>query len=109
MTLMWCSFYRNPLILRAYGHAVAVHPRDAAWHELISLFPLHPGTRQLLDLHVNTVLTSCGYGVPLFEFVGHRDTLKRWAEAKGEEGVRTHLMESNQWSLDHKPTGVLSA
>jgi hypothetical protein len=58
MTLMWCSFDRNPLILRAYGDAVAVHPRDAAWRELITLFPSIPGTRQLLDLHVNMVGSS---------------------------------------------------
>jgi hypothetical protein len=109
MTLMWCSFDRNPLVLRAYGDAAAVHPRDDAWRELIPLFPALPGTRQLLDLHVQTVLTSCGYGVPLFEFVGQRDTLRRWAETKGEEGVRTHWKERNQWSLDHKPTGLLSA
>ena len=109
MTLMWCSFDRNPLVLRAYGHAAAVHPRDAAWRELIPLFPSLPGTRQLLDLHVTMVLTSCGYGVPLFEFVAQRDTLRRWAETKGEEGVTTHWKERNQTSLDGKPTGLLSA
>lgn len=109
MTLMWCSFDGSPLVLRAYGEAVAVHPRDAAWRELIPLFPSLPGTRQLLDLRVTMVLTSCGYGVPLFEFVRQRDTLRRWAETKGEEGVRTHWKERNQWSLDHKPTGLLSA
>ena len=109
MTLMWCSFDRGPLILRAYGEALAVHPRNAAWHELIALFPALPGTRQLLDLHVSTVLTSCGYGVPLFEFIGQRDTLRRWAETKGEDGVRAHWKERNQWSFDHKPTGLLSA
>ena len=109
MTLMWCSFDRNPLVLRAYGDAVAVHPRDAAWRELIPLFPPLPGTRQLVDLHVNMVLTSCGFGVPLFEFVGQRDTLRRWAETKGEDGVRTFWKKRNQWSLDHKPTGLLSS
>jgi hypothetical protein len=54
------------------------------------------------------VLRSCGYGVPLFEFVGQRDTLRRWAQTKGEEGVTAHWKERNQWSLDHKPTGLLS-
>ena len=108
MTVMWCSFDRSPLVLRAYGDAAAVHPRDAAWRELISLFPIIPGARQILDLHVNMVLRSCGYGVPLFEFVEQRNTLRRWAETKGEEGVTTHWKERNQWSLDHKPTGLLS-
>ena len=109
MTLIWCSFDRNPLVLRAYGGAIGVHPRDPAWRELVGLFPSIPGTRQLLDLRVDMVLTSCGYGAPLFEFVGQRDTLIRWAETKGEDGLRTHGKERNQWSLDHKPTGLLSA
>jgi hypothetical protein len=109
MTLMWCSFDRNPLVLRAYGDAVAVRPRDTAWRELISLFPSLSGTRQLVDLHVNMVLMSCGFGVPLFEFLGQRDTLTRWAETKGEDGVGTFWKERNQWSLDHKPTGLLSS
>jgi hypothetical protein len=89
MTLIWCSFDRSRLILRAYGDAVAVHPRDAAWCELMALFPPLPGARQIFDLHVNMVLRSCGFGVPLFEFVGQRDTLIRWADNKGEEGLRT--------------------
>jgi predicted pyridoxine 5'-phosphate oxidase superfamily flavin-nucleotide-binding protein len=109
MTLMWCSFDRNPLVLRVYGDAVAVHARDAAWRQLIPLFPSFAGTRQLVDLHVNMVLMSCGFGVPLFEFVGQRDTLRRWAETKGEDGVKTFWKERNQWSLDHKPTGLLSS
>jgi hypothetical protein len=107
MTLMWCSFDRNPLVLRAYGDAVAMHPRDAAWGELITLFQTIPGARQILDLHVNMVLTSCGFGVPLFEFSGQRDTLIRWAEKKGEEGLMTFWKERNQLSLDNKPTGLL--
>ena len=107
MTLMWCSFDRNPLVLRAYGDAVATHLRDAGWGELIALFPTIPGARQILDLHVNMVLTSCGFGVPLFEFSGQRDTLIRWADKKGEEGLMTFWKERNQLSLDNKPTGLL--
>ena len=108
MTLMWCSFDRNPFILRAYGDAVAIHPRDTSWREIITLFPTIPGARQILDLHVNMVLTSCGFGVPLFEFSGQRDTLIRWAERKGEEGLMTFWKERNQLSLDNQPTGLLS-
>jgi hypothetical protein len=46
--------------------------------------------------------------VPLFDFVGQRDTLIQWAERKGEEGLMTHWKERNQWSLDDQPTGLLS-
>ena len=106
MTLMWCSFDAKPMVLRVYGNAECVHPRDAAWYELAALFPPMPGARQVLDLEVNFVLTSCGFGVPRFEFVGERDTLRRWAEQKGEEGLRKFWEDRNRVSIDGKATGI---
>ena len=107
MTLMWCSFDSKPMILRAYGKASLIHPRDEAWLDLISLFPPRHGSRQLIDLAVDFVLTSCGFGVPLYEFVAHRDTLRRWEQQKGDDGVRKHWAEHNQFSIDGNPTGVI--
>jgi len=107
MTMMWCSFVRKPTILRAYGSASIVHPKDPQWHGLSKLFPSIPGTRQIFDLHIDFVLTSCGFGVPLYEFVGERDTLRRWAERKGEEGLRKFWADYNQLSIDGKPTAIV--
>ncbi|MFE8072576.1 pyridoxamine 5'-phosphate oxidase family protein [Marinobacteraceae bacterium S3BR75-40.1] len=106
MTLMWCSFTRKPLILRAYGHATTVHPRDPEWDELYGLFPDTPGSRQIHDLSVDMVLASCGFGVPLYDFVGQRDTLTQWADSKGPEGMRQYQEKKNTVSLDGKPTGL---
>jgi hypothetical protein len=106
MTIMWCSFATKPMILRVYGNASMVHSRDDAWDELAALFPPMPGARQIFDLDVNFVLTSCGFGVPLFEFVGERDTLRRWAQQKGEEGLQKYWAECNQFSIDGKPTSI---
>src|SRR5262249_38178185 len=64
MTLMWCSFEARALVLRAYGNAKVFHPRAIAWPDLISLFPPLPGARQVLDVDVDLVMTSCGFGVP---------------------------------------------
>ena len=44
MTLMWCSFDAKPMILRAYGNAKLIHPRDDAWSKLIELFPSRHGS-----------------------------------------------------------------
>ena len=108
MTLMWCSFTKTPMILRAYGQAVLIHPRDKAWDELIIHFPKRIGSRQILDANIDFVLKSCGFGVPLYDFVGDRDTLRRWEENKGMEGVRKHWEDKNQLSTDGKPTGLLA-
>jgi len=106
ITLMFCSFEGIPMILRLYGEGRAVHPRDPAWGELIALFPPHPGARQIVDIEVDLVHTSCGYGVPLFEYTGEREQLTQWAERKGPQGIRQYWVEQNQNSLDGKPTGI---
>ena len=54
-------------------------------------------------------MTSCGFGVPLYDFIGERDTLRLWAKKKGEEGLRRHWTEYNRASIDGKPTGMLTS
>lgn len=106
MTLMWAGFEKRPMILRAYGTARTVHPRDTAWAELASAFDIGPGARQIFDMTVDMVQSSCGYAVPYFDFAGDRDTLTRWAESKGEDGVREKWI-SNRTTIDGAPTGIL--
>lgn len=106
MTIMFCSFAREPLILRLYGRAREVQPSDAEWPELAGLFPPLHGARQLFDVDVDLVVTSCGYGVPLMEEVGQRDLMDRWAEKKGEAGLAAYHAEKNLVSLDGMPTGL---
>jgi Pyridoxamine 5''-phosphate oxidase. len=107
MTLMFCSFGKQPLILRLYGQARVVHPSDADWPELSAHFPALPGARQVFELDIDLVQTSCGFAVPYFEFKGERPTLNTWAEKRGPEGLREYWKERNALSLDGKPTGIL--
>ncbi len=107
MTLMWCSFETRPLILRAYGRARAIHPHDRAWAGLASHFNANFAARQIFDMAVEMVQTSCGYGVPLLEYRGERDVLPRWAEARGPEGIRRYWAERNTTSIDGFPTGII--
>ncbi len=112
MTLMFCSFDANPLILRAYGQARVIHPRDAAWADLHAVFPDYPGARQIFDLAIDLVQTSCGFGVPEFAADAHafseRATLNRWAEKKGSAGIAAYWQEKNQISIDGLPSHILS-
>lgn len=109
MTLMFCAFEGEPLILRLYGQARAVHPRDADWEQLLGLFPRIPGARQIFDMQVDLAQTSCGAGVPYFDFIGDRDALTNWAENKGPTGLEDYWREKNRTSLDGKPTGILKS
>jgi hypothetical protein len=106
MTLMFCSVVREPMILRLYGTARAVHRGDAEWDSLLALFPPHPGARTVFVLDVETVQTSCGYAVPLYDFVAQRDLLDTWTAKKGPEGIRAYQQEKNRVSIDGFPTGL---
>jgi len=107
MTVMFCSFDKQPLILRLYGQACAIHPRDSYWSELVALFPSYAGARQIFELDIELVQTSCGYAVPFYELAGERSTLNTWAEKIGEEGIAEYWREKNTKSLDGKDTGIL--
>lgn len=106
MTIMFCAFSGDPQILRLYGTARAVQPGDADWDDCIALFPDHPGARQVIDMTVQMVQTSCGFGVPRMEYVGDRETLSDWARKKGPEGMAAYRRENNRESLDGLPTGL---
>ncbi|WP_299670842.1 pyridoxamine 5'-phosphate oxidase family protein [uncultured Roseobacter sp.] len=106
MTLMWCGFEAKPMILRTYGTARTLHPRDADFAELNALFPASPGARQIYDVAIDLVQTSCGFAVPFMDYAGERDVLKDWAEGKGAEGVAEYWETRNQQTIDGAPTFI---
>lgn len=106
MTLMFCSFVGNPLILRIYGSAKAVYPSDPEWGNLYREFPDMAGARQIFDVEIESVQTSCGYAVPLYDFVDQRSRLLDSAEQKGEAVIQQYWADKNMESIDGKPTGL---
>lgn len=107
MTLMFCAFSGEPKTLRLYGQAKVFHPYDAEWDELASHFPATPSARQIFDLSVDLVQTSCGFGVPLYDYQGERSQMQQWAEKKAAAGIAKYWEDRNQLSIDGKPTHVL--
>jgi hypothetical protein len=107
MTVMFCSFDKQPLIMRLYGQATTVHARDDSWPELAALFPDFSGARQIFVLDLEMVQTSCGYAVPYYELKGDRETLVKWADNHGEAGIRDYWQDKNSKSLNGKETGIL--
>jgi len=106
MTIMFCSFDKQPLILRLYGKAEVIHPRDEKWSGLYSTFEATPGARQIFILHIDRIQTSCGFSIPFFDYQGDRQTLNQWAEKRGDEGIEDYWKEKNQTSLDGLDTGI---
>jgi len=108
MTVMFCAFDGNPLILRLYGKARVIHHGDVEWAELYALFKPLPGARQIFDLAVSHVQTSCGMGVPLYDYRNERGQLDAWAVRKGDHGVREYWVQKNQASIDGLPTHIVA-
>ena len=110
VTVMFCTFDGPPLILRLYGHGTAHQRNSPAYNRLLEehfdgTAPI--GTRQIVTLDVELVKTSCGFGVPLFDYRGERPTMDRWAHSKGEEGLAAFRRRENVLSMDGLPTGLL--
>ena len=104
ITLMFCAFEGAPNILRLYGTGRTILPGDSDWAEMSALFPTYVNARQIIVAEVDMVQTSCGYGVPFMDYVGERDQMERWADAKGEQGLIDYQCEQNAVSLDGLPT-----
>lgn len=103
ITFMFCNFEQPALILRIYGRGRPVLPQDAEWGELASHFEILPGTRQIILADVDSVQTSCGWGVPFMAFDRERETLKK-AHAGMEADAWMARAQGRTQSIDGIPT-----
>ena len=106
ITLMFCSFTQEPQILKIYGRGKAVHPQEAGYPDLAQHFKGVKGARQIIDITVDSVQTSCGYGVPFFEFKGDREQLNQWVSNKSPSAIDSYQDKNNRITIDGKPTGL---
>lgn len=106
ITFMFCAFEGTPSILRLYGNGKAVLPGTKEWDEISGQFNILPSTRQIITAEIHQVQTSCGFGVPFYEYTGERDLHQQWAEKKGAEGLEVYKKEKNRISIDGLPTDL---
>jgi hypothetical protein len=102
ITLMVCNFRQPALILRIYGRGRPVLPADPDWNELAAHFTLLPGTRQIFDIAVESVQTSCGWGVPLMDYEKDRATLVKY-HAQADPAAWAAKMSTRIASIDGLP------
>jgi hypothetical protein len=106
ITIMFCSFEGSPNILRLYGKGFTVLRDSEEWEAYAQHFTIYPSTRQIIVADIDLIQTSCGFGVPLYEYVGDRDIHFDWAEKKGEDGLMEYIGKNNLKSLDGLPTDL---
>lgn len=110
LTIMLCAFEGEALILRLYGRGESLPRGGAAYARILAEHYDNkepPGARQIVVLHIESAQTSCGYGVPTYEYKRERAPLLRWAEVKGEAGLDEYRREKNAVSIDGFETGLV--
>jgi len=109
MTLMFCAFRGDALILRVYGTANILHPRNPGWAEAAAQFPDYAGARQIFDMTIDTLQTSCGSGVPRMTYEKDRvaDELTPFYADMGPDGVSDYWKKKNLKTIDGFPTALL--
>lgn len=109
ITIMFCAFEGLPNILRLYGQSQIVLRGTAEYARLLAdQFDGQepPGARQIVINRFDLVQTSCGYAVPLFDYVADRPNLQVWAAHQGEDGMDEYRRQKNAVSIDGLPTGM---
>ena len=100
IVIMMCAFEGAPRIFRFHGRGIPLEKGTDEFNELIGNFDETLGARSIIKIDVERISDSCGFTVPIYSFQGDRDTLKKWAEQKGEEGVVEYQKNNNMVSLD---------
>ncbi|HYA35017.1 MAG TPA: pyridoxamine 5'-phosphate oxidase family protein [Candidatus Binataceae bacterium] len=108
ITIMFCSFDSKAQIARLYGRGRVIHPGDALWSDYLAKFPPEPGVRQIMEIAVESAMTSCGYAVPRMENLTERDTLRKYWEKKIDK-VPDYQRENNLRSIDGLPTRIFDS
>lgn len=103
VVLMFCAFDGPPRIVRLHGRGRVVLEIDEEFGSLTDRFGGAEHTRSFVVVDVDRVSDSCGYGVPLMSFEGHRDKLERWADKMGDDGLAKYRAAKNQVSIDGLP------
>jgi hypothetical protein len=104
IVLMFCAFEGPPRIVRFHGRGEVILPNDPAFSELASHLDhdLH-GVRSVIRVNVDRIAQSCGFGVPLYEFVKDRDGMRKWCEHRDTAALRDYAAQKNATSIDGLP------
>jgi hypothetical protein len=103
IVFMFCAFEGPPKIVRMHGAGRVIDAGTPEFESLRPSFPDYLGTRAMVRASITRISDSCGYSVPRLDYVGDRDTLSRWIEKKGSQGLTDYRAEKNSSSVDGLP------
>ena len=103
ITIMLCAFDGPPRILRLHGVGTVIEPGDDDFDSLLAAFPAHRVARSVVRVQLTRIAESCGFGVPLFDYGGDRDSLENTLSHKALDEVEAYFDEVNATSIDGLP------
>jgi hypothetical protein len=112
IVVMFCAFQGPPRILRLHGMARPVFAGDPEFASLLEEagfedLGIPPARRAVVDVEVERISDSCGYGVPLMTFEGMRDhyplSVAKRVRTMSEDGYHAFVAERNALSVDGLP------
>lgn len=103
IVIMMCAFEGPPKIFRFYGHGNVIEPHEDDFAEALARFPQAPAARNIITVDVERIIDSCGYGVPLYEFQGDRDSLPNYFAKQSDDEILAYRARKNSVSLDGLP------
>ncbi len=103
IVLMMCAFDGPPKIFRFYGRGVVLEPHEDEFERVLARFPAMPAARNIIRIDLERIIDSCGYGVPLYEFRQHRDSLPNYFSEQTEAEMTEYRRNKNELSLDGLP------
>ena len=103
IVIMFCAFEGAPQIVRLHGIGSPIFANSDEYTELSKHFLSHPGERAIIKIDVQRIATSCGFSVPLYDYVDGRDVLDKWTKKKSSQELITYRAKKNQYSIDGLP------
>ncbi|KAJ2717259.1 hypothetical protein H4R19_000011 [Coemansia spiralis] len=112
ITVMLCAFEGPPRIMRLFGRGVVHEPGSPGFD---ALFEPHFAAgwrdpdrfklvRSIIDVELDRVGVSCGFGVPLMEYRDDRPTLVNYAKSKSDAELAQKRVRDNTLSIDGIPS-----
>ena len=112
IVVMFCAFDGPPRILRLHGRGEVVLADDERFAALNASLafdqPSVPESRRsVVVVHVDRIADSCGYGVPLLDYVGERPHSDKSSEKRirtnGPDAFEDYKRKKNVESIDGLP------
>jgi hypothetical protein len=106
ITFMFCAFSGRPNIIRLQGRGTVIPADTPEAAPYLERLPSPPAARSVIVVDVTRISSSCGFGVPLMDYVGERTELTDWAAKHGEDGLAEYREKKNATAISGLPGWV---